>query len=218
MIISAPARPCNTEHLPTGTTDEMYILAVPRCPGPAATLTSLQYGVSTRAAVKNANINFCFAPRDGVMSPRRRVISRTTRSCGSRGQVLVLALIGLLVEAPAYWLGLGVLLLWNALVPRLNPFDAIYNAVVLKPRRLPPVGPARGATTFFRKDWPPHSCWESGLRCAPATSPRVGVHRVSVSRAVLARFRPLLPGLVPIPPRDRPASLRQSNAAMVARK
>jgi broad specificity phosphatase PhoE len=46
MIISAAGGPA-IQNIADGDYDEMYILTVPRCPGPAATLTSLQYGVST---------------------------------------------------------------------------------------------------------------------------------------------------------------------------
>jgi hypothetical protein len=99
------------------------------------------------AAVKNANINFVRAQGWRDVTPQACDLTYNTLMWQPRA-ILVLALIGLLVEAPAYWLGLGVLLLWNALVPRLNPFDAIYNAVVLKPRRLPPVGPARAPRRF----------------------------------------------------------------------
>lgn len=57
--------------------------------------------------------------------------------------ILVLVLLGLLVETGWYFVGLGVLLWWNVLVPRLNPFDAIYNRFVAPRRGMPRLAPAR---------------------------------------------------------------------------
>lgn len=56
-------------------------------------------------------------------------------SCGLRFRslmfqprvVFVLVLVGLVLQHPAWWLGLGALLWWSAALPRLNPFDAVYN-------------------------------------------------------------------------------------------
>jgi len=36
-------------------------------------------------------------------------------------------LAGMALQSPAVFLGLWAVLWWNALVPRLNPFDALYN-------------------------------------------------------------------------------------------
>ena len=36
-------------------------------------------------------------------------------------------LVGVTLQAPAVFLGLGAVLWWNALLPRFNPFDALYN-------------------------------------------------------------------------------------------
>lgn len=41
--------------------------------------------------------------------------------------VMVLLVIGLVLQHPVWWLGLGTLLWWSALAPRWNPFDALYN-------------------------------------------------------------------------------------------
>lgn len=62
--------------------------------------------------------------------------------------IFVLSVLGLLFESGWYFVALGAILGWNALVPRLNPFDAIYNRLVLKRRGLPPVGPARAPRRF----------------------------------------------------------------------
>lgn len=37
-------------------------------------------------------------------------------------------LVGILLQSPLLFLVLGAVLWWSALVPRLNPFDAAYNA------------------------------------------------------------------------------------------
>jgi hypothetical protein len=68
---------------------------------------------------------------------RQQGFSRaSTDSCGYQYPALmwqprvmgVLVLIGLAWQSWQYFLALAVLLWWNVLVPRLNPFDAIYNA------------------------------------------------------------------------------------------
>ena len=41
--------------------------------------------------------------------------------------VAVLLLIGIVFQAPLLFFALGGLLWWSALVPRRNPFDAVYN-------------------------------------------------------------------------------------------
>lgn len=42
----------------------------------------------------------------------------------------VLVLLGILLQQWAYWAALGAVLLWSALLPRLNPFEALYNAAL----------------------------------------------------------------------------------------
>lgn len=54
----------------------------------------------------------------------------------------LLALVGLVTQAPALFLALGLVLIWNVAVPRLNPFDALYNGLLAKPRSLEPLTPA----------------------------------------------------------------------------
>ena len=60
----------------------------------------------------------------------------------------VIVLAGLITQAWPLFLGLSVLLLWNALLPMLNPFDAIYNRLVASPKDLPRLGPAPGPRRF----------------------------------------------------------------------
>ena len=54
--------------------------------------------------------------------------------------ILVLVSLGILFETGWYFIALAVLLLWNALLPRLSVFDAFYNRFVAKGDgfRLPP--------------------------------------------------------------------------------
>lgn len=60
----------------------------------------------------------------------------------------ILVLIGLVFQAWPYFLALSVLLWWNVALPKLNPFDAIYNHLVAKPKGLPRLGPARSPRRF----------------------------------------------------------------------
>jgi hypothetical protein len=39
----------------------------------------------------------------------------------------LVVLVGIALQSPAVFLGLWAVLWWNALLPRLNPFDALYN-------------------------------------------------------------------------------------------
>jgi len=76
----------------------------------------------------------------------------TTQSSGVQFQSLMwqprlMALLvpfGLLLETGWYYIALGAVLWWSALVPRLSPFDAIYNRVVARRRNRQPLTPARG--------------------------------------------------------------------------
>jgi hypothetical protein len=59
-----------------------------------------------------------------------------------------LVLIGVVFQAWALFVVLSAVLWWNLLLPRLNPFDAAYNAVAAKPRDLPRLGPAPSPRRF----------------------------------------------------------------------
>jgi hypothetical protein len=52
------------------------------------------------------------------------------------------------LQAWPYFLALGALSWWNALVPRLNPFDALYNRLVARPADLPRLEPAPAPRRF----------------------------------------------------------------------
>jgi hypothetical protein len=54
----------------------------------------------------------------------------------------VLVLIGLVLQSGHFFLVLSALLWWSALLPRLNPFEAVYNFLVARPKGLPPLNAA----------------------------------------------------------------------------
>lgn len=74
----------------------------------------------------------------------------SAESCGHRFPALMwqprivgpLALIGLVLQNGPYFLALSAPLWWSVLVPRLNPFDALYNRIVARPKGLPELPPA----------------------------------------------------------------------------
>jgi hypothetical protein len=60
---------------------------------------------------------------------------------------IILAL-GIVTQSPLLFLTLSAVLLWSALVPARNPFDAIYNRTVAGPRALTPLGIAPAPRRF----------------------------------------------------------------------
>ena len=56
--------------------------------------------------------------------------------------------LGMVVQSPVLFLGLSAGLWWSALVPTRNPFDAIYNYAVARPRGFPPLGAAPAPRRF----------------------------------------------------------------------
>lgn len=59
-----------------------------------------------------------------------------------------IVLVGLILQAWPVFLGLSAVLWWNVLVPALNPFDALYNLLVARPRNLPKATPAPAPRRF----------------------------------------------------------------------
>ncbi len=59
-----------------------------------------------------------------------------------------LVLIGVLLQAWPLFLALWALLWWNAALPGLNPFDALYHRFAAKARGLPLLGPAPSPRRF----------------------------------------------------------------------
>ena len=62
--------------------------------------------------------------------------------------IAILVLIGLALQAWMLFLALGVMLWWNAIAPRLNPFDALYNRLVAGPKGLPRLSAAAAPRRF----------------------------------------------------------------------
>jgi hypothetical protein len=60
----------------------------------------------------------------------------------------ILVLVGVVWQAWPWFLALWALLWWNAALPDLNPFDALYNRLVAKPKGLPRLGPAPAPRRF----------------------------------------------------------------------
>jgi hypothetical protein len=56
--------------------------------------------------------------------------------------------IAIVLQAGYLFLALSAVLWWNALVPARNPIDALYNALVARPRGLPALLPAPAPRRF----------------------------------------------------------------------
>jgi hypothetical protein len=60
----------------------------------------------------------------------------------------VIVLAGVILQSPPLFLALSAVLWWSALVPQLNPFDALYTLLVATRRRRPPLPAAPGPRRF----------------------------------------------------------------------
>lgn len=60
----------------------------------------------------------------------------------------MLLLVGIVLHEPWFFLALGAVLIWCGLLPRLNPFDALYNAVAAGHEEWPELPPAPGPRRF----------------------------------------------------------------------
>jgi len=60
----------------------------------------------------------------------------------------VIVAVGLITQSPILFLAMAALLAWNVLVPKWNPFDALYTILVARPRGLPASGPAPAPRRF----------------------------------------------------------------------
>lgn len=60
----------------------------------------------------------------------------------------ILLVVGVLLQEAWFFFGLGAVLAWCALVPRLNPFDALHNAYAARGGDRPPLPPAPGPRRF----------------------------------------------------------------------
>jgi hypothetical protein len=54
----------------------------------------------------------------------------------------ILVIMGLILQVWPLFLTLAAILWWNVLLPRLNPFDALYNRLIANPRGQLPLTPA----------------------------------------------------------------------------
>jgi Domain of unknown function (DUF4395) len=80
----------------------------------------------------------------------------TARTCDVRYPALMfqprviggLALIGILLQAPWLFLALSAVLWWNVVVPALNPFDRLYDALIGARKGEPPLPPAPAPRRF----------------------------------------------------------------------
>lgn len=80
----------------------------------------------------------------------------TAQSCVSKYPALmwqprligILVVIGVLLQDGRYFLVLSAILWWSALLPPLNPFDALFNRLVARPKNLSPLTPAPGPRRF----------------------------------------------------------------------
>jgi len=62
--------------------------------------------------------------------------------------IAVLVLVSVLLQSPASFLVLSAVLWWNTLVPRLNPFEMIYNGLVARRKGLPALTASPGPRRF----------------------------------------------------------------------
>jgi len=60
----------------------------------------------------------------------------------------VLVLAGVLLQSAPLFFTLSAVLWWNALMPRLNPFDRLYNRLVASRKGLPPLTAAPAPRRF----------------------------------------------------------------------
>jgi hypothetical protein len=69
----------------------------------------------------------------------------TSQDCGFRFPALMwqprimggLILVGLVLQSGAWFLALSAIAWWSVVLPRLNPFDALYNRLVARPKGRP---------------------------------------------------------------------------------
>lgn len=62
--------------------------------------------------------------------------------------IAILTGVGIVTQSAALFLALSIVLAWSALAPKWNPFEAIYNIAIARPRGLPPLTPAPAPRRF----------------------------------------------------------------------
>jgi hypothetical protein len=93
--------------------------------------------------MSNADRNFVL--QQGLEPPEGPACTRLTGALLFQPRVVgLMVLAGILTQQPVVFAVLAALLWWSALLPRLNPFDAIYNLVFASGGLgLPPARPPR---------------------------------------------------------------------------
>jgi hypothetical protein len=64
----------------------------------------------------------------------------------------VLVLVGLVFQAAPFFVALAALLWWNVILPEFNPFDALYNRLLAKPKGVPRLPPAPAPRRFAQAE------------------------------------------------------------------
>jgi uncharacterized protein DUF4395 len=84
----------------------------------------------------SAEVNFVRQQGFGTASPEGCALRYPALMWQPR-VIGVIVLLGLALQSWLLFCVLGTVLWWNVLAPRLNPFDAMYNALVAGPRGWP---------------------------------------------------------------------------------
>jgi len=95
----------------------------------------------------SAEVNFVRQQGFGTASPEGCALRYPALMWQPR-VIGVLVVVGLLLQSWLLFCLLGTVLWWNVLVPRLNPFDALYNAFVAGPGGRPRLEPAPSPRRF----------------------------------------------------------------------
>jgi hypothetical protein len=64
----------------------------------------------------------------------------------------ILVLVSLIFQAAPFFLALAALLWWNVILPAFNPFDALYNRLLAKPKGVPRLPPAPAPRRFAQAE------------------------------------------------------------------
>jgi Domain of unknown function (DUF4395) len=64
----------------------------------------------------------------------------------------ILVLVGQIFQAAPFFLALAALLWWNVILPEFNPFDALYNRLLAKPKDVPRLPPAPAPRRFAQAE------------------------------------------------------------------
>jgi uncharacterized protein DUF4395 len=97
--------------------------------------------MSEVAATTNADRNFIL--QQGLEAPEQMSCTRVTSALLFQARLVGLMLVvGTIMQSPAVFAVLAALLWWSALLPRLNPFDFMYNHTLGRRSGAPMLGQA----------------------------------------------------------------------------